>query len=46
MKVGAVPKIATTPQGTLTESVLDFIAHGVELLFLLPIVEQRSLNKL
>ena len=46
MKAGAMAKIASSPQGTLTESVLDFIAHGVELLFLLPIVKQRSLNKL
>ena len=46
MTFGAVPKIAAAPQGALTESVLDNIAHGVELLFLLPIVEQRSLSKL
>ena len=46
MMFAAMPKIASTPQGTLTESLLDFIAHGVELLFLLPIVEQRSLSKL
>ena len=46
MMFAAVPKIASAPQGTLTESVFDVIAHRVELLFLLPIVEQRSLNKL
>ena len=39
-------KIASTPQCALTESVLDVIAHRIKLLLLLPIVEQRSLNKL
>ena len=46
MMFAAVPKIAATPQGALAKSVFDFVAHGVELLFLLPIVEQRSLSKL
>ena len=46
MMFGAVPKIASAPQGTRTESVADVIAHGIELRILLAIVEQRSLSKL
>ena len=46
MMFAAVPKIASTPQCALAESVFDIIANSIKLLFLLPIVEQRSLNEL
>ena len=42
----AVPKIASAPQGTRTESVSDVIAHDIELRILQAVVEQRSLSKL